>query len=73
MASTAAGVISSKTLYKIGDTVPEHGRYMCVPCGYVQEFFKGDPFTTCEVCLAGTDSGPEGYTESEAEFWKLLA
>ncbi len=62
----------TKTLYKIGDIVPEHGMYMCVPCGYVQEFLKGDQFTTCELCFAGTIDGPEEYTDSESEFWELL-
>ncbi len=28
----------TKTLYKIDDIVLVHGMYMCVPCGYVQEF-----------------------------------
>ena len=64
--------MSATALYKIGDTVPEHGMYTCVPCGYVQEFFKGGLFTTCEVCLAGTDQGPEGYLDAEAEFWELM-
>lgn len=61
-----------KTLYKIGDVVPQHGMYMCIPCGYVQEFQVNDLFTTCELCLAGTDEGPDEYTEAEVEFWELL-
>lgn len=60
-------------LYKIGDTVPASGMYMCVPCGYAQEFQEGGRFTTCELCLAGTAEGPEGYREAEAEFWELIS
>ncbi len=63
----------TKTLYKIGDIVPVHGMYMCVPCGYVQEFQEGALFTTCELCLAGTEEGPEDYKEAETEFWELLS
>ncbi len=64
--------IDAKLLYKIGDPVPESGDYVCVPCGYVQYFEAGVTFTTCEACYAGTDIGPEGYTEPEAEFWELV-
>jgi hypothetical protein len=63
----------TKTLYKIGNTAPVHGMYMCIPCGYVQEFQEGVLFTTCELCLAGTDEGPEGYKEAETEFWELIS
>ncbi len=63
---------STKTLYKIDDIVPIHGMYMCIPCGYVQEFQEGAVFTTCELCLAGTEDGPDGYKE-EVEFWELLS
>ncbi len=63
----------TKTLYKIGDIAPVHGMYMCIPCGYVQEFQQDALFTTCELCLAGTDEGPEGYKEAETEFWELIS
>jgi hypothetical protein len=62
----------SATRYKIGDIVPVSGAYLCIPCGYVQEFDKGTLFITCEACFAGTSNGPEGYQEVEAEFWELL-
>ena len=64
---------TTKVFYKIGDKVPVHGMYMCIPCGYVQEFKEGVLFTTCELCLAGTDEGPEGYKEAETEFWELIS
>ncbi len=65
-------VVTAETLYKIGDIAPVRGMYMCVPCGYVQEFNGGDIFTTCELCLAGTIDGPEEYQEADVEFWHLL-
>ena len=59
-------------LYRKGDTVPAGGMYLCVPCGYVQEFALGALFTECLACLAGTALGPEGYRENEQEFWQFL-
>lgn len=59
-------------LFAIGQTVPISGLYVCVPCGYTQQFEAGELFTTCDACLAGTDYGPEGYTEPEAEFWTFM-
>ena len=61
-----------ETLYKIGDMIPQSGNYICVPCGYVQYFLMGEQFTTCDACLAGTNDGPEGYKETEAEFWQFI-
>ena len=62
-----------KINYKIGDVVPQSGMYICVPCGYAQHFEVGSTFTTCEACFAGTTDGPDGYQDSENEFWQLLA
>ena len=73
MTNVLENTARTKQLYKIDDLVPEHGMYMCVPCGYVQEFQKGAFFTTCELCLAGTDEGPDDYTKGEAEFWELIS
>jgi hypothetical protein len=63
---------SAPNVYKIGDIVPVHGAYLCIPCGYIQEFQAGDTFTTCEACLAGTEDGPEGYQDAGSEFWELV-
>lgn len=60
----------SGTIYRIGDRVPESGVYACVPCGFVQEFREGDLFVECLMCLAGTDRGPDGFSEQEIEFWQ---
>jgi hypothetical protein len=62
--------VAAKERYAIGDRVPEGGLYVCVPCGYVQQFEPGELFGTCEACLAGTEDGPEGYTDQNAEFWQ---
>ena len=61
-----------KELFKVGDLVGVSGRYLCVPCGYEQYFEKGEYFTVCEACLAGTSDGPAGYEEPESEFWQLI-
>jgi hypothetical protein len=64
--------VGQELLYKIGDVVPVYGAYICIPCGYIQEFNAGDLFITCEACLAGTPDGPEGYQDLESEFWQLF-
>ncbi len=64
--------VVQKELYAIGDLVLETGLYVCVPCGYVQQFIAGELFTTCDACFAGTEYGPKGYTEENDEFWQLL-
>jgi hypothetical protein len=35
-------------LFKIGDVVPLTGSYLCVPCGYVQEFVVGEEIKIVE-------------------------
>ena len=64
--------VQIKALYAVGDIVHQSGLYVCVPCGYTQQFVAGDTFTTCEACLAGTENGPEGYREPNAEFWQYV-
>lgn len=59
-------------LYKIGDRVLQSGMYVCVPCGFMQYFEAGTKFRTCEACLAGTENGPAGYQNEEAEFWQFV-
>ena len=64
--------VVTKELYGIGDTVPTTGMYVCVPCGYMQQFIAGEVFLTCEACLAGTDYGPQGYEDPASEFWQFI-
>ncbi|MDP3727423.1 MAG: hypothetical protein Q8R35_02160 [bacterium] len=59
-------------LFRKGDAVPVSGLYLCVPCGYVQNFAAGALFTECLACLAGTAFGPDGYREDEQEFWQYI-
>lgn len=67
-----SAVVVTEKLYKIGDTVPQSGTWVCVPCGFMTNFDAGSKFITCEACLAGTEYGPEGYQSAEAEFWQFL-
>jgi len=62
----------SKGMYKIGDRVEGDGMYLCIPCGFTQYFEKGSNFTTCDACLAGTETGPEGFREEASEFWQFI-
>jgi len=48
-------------IYNKGDTVPENGIYVCVPCGYKKELKVGNIFSECTSCLAGTEEGDEEY------------
>ena len=58
--------------FNIGDAVPQTGWYLCIPCGYMQEFTEGDQFTPCDACQAGTSLGPDGFQEDEEDFWELV-
>ncbi len=66
-------MVLTKALYQINDIVPEDGLYLCIPCSYVAEFKAGELFPTCDACYAGTDMGPEGYTDVHVDFWEKYA
>lgn len=60
--------------YKVGDKVPQVGRYQCVICGVIMEFLpqhieKGVLFNSCPLCAAGTENGPKKPNE---DIWKLM-
>lgn len=60
-------------IYKVGDKVPQAGRYVCMVCGLVVEYLPkhvedGAVFDICTLCKAGTVDGPKKPHE---EFWKL--
>lgn len=64
-----------KQVFKVGDKVPQAGRYVCTVCGFAIEFLskhieKGATFPTCPVCLSGTVGGPK---EVDEDFWMLAA
>ena len=61
-------------LYKVGDKVPQAGRYQCIVCGLIIEFLpqhieKGVVFNSCPLCFAGTDKGPK---KPDEDIWKLI-
>jgi len=61
-------------LYKVGDKVPQEGRYQCVVCGVVVEYLprhisSGAVFGVCPLCHSGSESGPKKPNE---EFWKFI-
>jgi len=58
-------------LFKLGNTVPESGKYICLGCGEISFFIKGSKFSECTNCHAGSESGPSGYMKGVA-FWKFL-
>jgi hypothetical protein len=64
--------VLEKELYKIGDVIPQTGMYVCVPCGYIQQFIAGELFLTCEACLAGTENGPVDSQDPDSEFWQFI-
>jgi hypothetical protein len=55
--------------YKWCQPVPETVEYLCVDCGYVEEFSEGSIFPICEVCIAGEPSGPSGPGEG---YWEVV-
>lgn len=61
-------------LYKVGETVPQAGRYQCTVCGFIVEFLPkhvgmGVKFTDCGICHAGTEEGPK---KTHEDFWKFI-
>jgi hypothetical protein len=61
--------VDDKNLWKWGQVVQEDGDYLCVDCGYIGEFKKGEVFPICEVCLSGDPAGPSG---PEAGYWERV-
>ncbi len=64
----------SEKLYKIGDAVPQSGRYVCTICELIVEYSadhikNGVKFAECTLCHAGTEEGPKKPHE---DFWKLV-
>ena len=58
-----------KGLWKWGQIVPETGEYLCVDCGFIDNFEAGAVFPVCEVCLSGEPAGPSG---AEIGFWERV-
>ena len=63
-----------KKMYKVGDKVPEAGRYQCIVCGLILEFLPkhigmGVLFNSCPLCFAGTENGPK---KPEEDIWTFI-
>lgn len=64
----------AETMYKLGDKVPQAGRYQCIVCELVVEYLpkhikKGVTFGICTVCYSGTEKGSK---KPHQEFWKHI-
>lgn len=60
---------SENGLYKWGQRVPKTADYICVDCGYIEEFKEGSVFTVCEACLSGEFEGPSG---PKVGYWEMV-
>lgn len=58
-----------KEVFDKGEAVPAEGEYVCSPCGYHHTFRKGEHFTECISCMAGTPDGHEDFAEG-LELWE---
>lgn len=64
----------AEVFFKVGDKVPQAGRYQCVICGLIVEFSphhieQGVIFNSCPLCFAGTEQGPK---KADEDIWKLI-
>lgn len=59
----------TKEVFDKGEIVPNSGEYVCSPCGYHHAFHKGEQFTECISCMAGTPDGHEEFAEG-LELWE---
>jgi hypothetical protein len=57
------------TTFKWGNRVPESAEYMCLDCGYIEDFVAGEVFSICDGCLAGEPNSTSG---PEVAFWQKL-
>ena len=60
--------------YKVGDKVPQVGRYQCLVCGFIIEFLpkhieKSVVFNSCPLCFAGTENGPK---KPDEDIWVFI-
>jgi ferredoxin-NADP reductase/DMSO/TMAO reductase YedYZ heme-binding membrane subunit len=49
--------------YKSQDIVEEDGKYICIDCGYVKEFKKGELFGYCQICNLGLNKEDDVWTK----------
>ena len=55
--------------WRVAQVVPKTGEYLCIDCGYIEEFKAGGLFPVCEVCLSGDPDGPSAL---EKGYWEYL-
>lgn len=71
---TVAKKHMKKQMYKVGDRVPQAGRYQCVVCGLILEFLpkhikREVLFNFCPLCFAGTENG---LKKPDEDIWTFL-
>lgn len=54
----------------VGERTPVSGMYICVPCGYLCHFKKGDTLPQCFSCLIGKKLGDDDYMK-DLGLWEL--
>jgi hypothetical protein len=59
-----------KNLWRFGQKILVTGEYLCVDCGYIENFESGDLFPICEVCRSGDPAGPTDGTDQG--YWEIL-
>lgn len=64
----------AENFYKVGDKIPQAGRYQCLVCGLIIEYLpqhigQGAVFNACSLCFAGTENGPR---KPDEDVWKYI-
>ncbi len=61
-------------LYKVGEKIPQAGKYQCIVCDLIIEFLPKHieqevVFLACPLCFAGTENGPK---KPDEDVWKYI-
>jgi len=64
-------IIKVGDIFDVGRTVPQTGRYICVPCGYTRHLQKGTIFPQCFSCIEGKKYNGDIYFK-DLGLWELL-
>lgn len=63
--------IKTGDAFNVESRVPQGGVYVCVPCGYKQEFKKNECFPPCFSCLENKKYKDDHYFKGLG-LWELL-
>ena len=63
---------NSQGYYCWGQIVPETTEYLCIDCGFIESFEKGQVFPICIVCLSGDPTTEPNYSGPEEGFWEMV-